>query len=87
MSYPDIQSLLKATRPRLPVYFVYPHVYRRVAKHFVSGFPGRVLYAVKANNHPLVIQALHGGGVTHFDCASLDEIQLVKGLIPMQPAT
>ena len=82
MSYPDIQSLLKATQPRLPVYCIYPHVYREVAEHFVSGFPGRVLYAVKANNHPFVIQALHAGGVTHFDCASLDEIRLVRGLCP-----
>ena len=72
MSYPDIRSLLEDRQPRLPVYCIYPHVYRRVAEHFVSGFPGRVLYAVKANNHPYVIQALFGGGVTHFDCASLD---------------
>ena len=82
MSYADIQSLLESRQPRLPVYCIYPHVYRRVAEHFVSGFPGRVLYAVKANNHPYVIEALYTGGITHFDCASLQEVQLVKSLLP-----
>lgn len=80
MSYPDIHSLLEARQPRLPVYCIYPHVYREAARHFVAGFPGRVLYAVKANNHPFVIEALHAGGITHFDCASIEEIALVKGL-------
>jgi ornithine decarboxylase len=64
------------------VYCIYPHVYRDAAEHFVANFPGRVLYAVKANNHPLVIQALGNAGVEHFDCASLQEIALVKSLFP-----
>lgn len=80
--FPDIGSLLRTLQPRQPVYCVYPHIYRDAAQHFVSDFPGRVLYAVKANNHPLVIEALASGGIEHFDCASTEEIELVQSLVP-----
>ena len=80
--YENVMALLDDRRPRSPVYCVYPHVYEEAGRHFVDGFPGRVLYAVKANNEPLVIRALHAGGVRHFDCASLQEIGLVRSVIP-----
>jgi ornithine decarboxylase len=82
MKYQDIEELLRSRQPQLPVYCIYPHIYRETAKHFVGSFPGRVLYAVKANNDAAVITALHAAGVTHFDCASLVEIELVKNLCP-----
>jgi ornithine decarboxylase len=80
--FSDIGSLLRTLQPKEPVYCVYPHIYRNAAEHFVANFPGRVLYAVKANNHPLVIEALGSGGIEHFDCASAEEIELVQSLIP-----
>lgn len=81
-AYDSVTSLLQARQPQKPVYCIYPHVYRDAAQHFVADFPGRVLYAVKANNHPLVVNALGNAGVEHFDCASLQEVQLVKSLLP-----
>ena len=78
--YDSIEDLLRSRQPTLPVYCVYPQVYFDTARHFVERFPGRVLYAVKANDDPLVVAALNRGGVRHFDCASLPEIELVKGL-------
>ena len=80
--YDSVTALLEDHSPRVPVYCVYPHIYHEAARHFVAGFPGRVLYAVKANNHPLVIRALHEGGVDHFDCASVQEIALVRSIAP-----
>jgi ornithine decarboxylase len=80
--YRDVPDLLAHERPREPVYCIYPEVYRRTAHAFVSGFPGRVLYAVKANDHPLIVRLLHAGGVTHFDCASVPEIALVSKHCP-----
>jgi ornithine decarboxylase len=76
--FADVESLLQALRPVNPVYCLFPHVYTENAARFVAGFPGRVLYAVKANDHADVIKAVHRGGVRHFDCASLPEIQKVK---------
>ena len=81
-SYDSIGSLLRLERPRAPVYGIHPEACRDAARGFVAGFPGRVLYAVKANNHPLVIAALRAGGVTHFDCASVEEIALVRSIVP-----
>jgi ornithine decarboxylase len=78
----DVTELLSRERPREPVYCIYPEVYRRTAQDFVAGFPGRVLYAVKANDHPAIVRLLHAAGVVHFDCASIAEIALVHELCP-----
>ena len=48
----------------------------------VELFPGRVLYAVKANSEPEVLHLLHEGGVRHFDCASLAEVSIVMENCP-----
>jgi len=80
--YPSVAQMLHATAPREPVYCIYPDLYRDAAAEFVSQFAGRVLYAVKANDHPLVIRLLSEGGVRHFDCASLSEIDSVLQVLP-----
>ena len=80
--FSDVASLLRTERPREPVYCIYPHIYRETAKEFLKGFPGRVLYAVKANADPNVLKLLADAGVHHFDCASLPEIELVDAVAP-----
>lgn len=72
--------MLAELRPVDPVYCVYPHLYRAAAEEFMAGFPGRVLYAIKANNEPKVLQALFAAGIAHVDCASLQEIREVRAL-------
>ena len=74
-TFTNVPEMLATLQPIDPVYCVYPHVYRETAQEFLSGFPGRVLYAIKANNDPKVLRALVDAGITHFDCASLLEIQ------------
>jgi len=81
-SYTDIEALLSAERPTDPVYCIYPEVYLDAARSFVAGFPGRVLYAVKANDQAEIIRLLHQGGISHFDCASLTEIALIRKVCP-----
>ena len=81
-SFASVDEMLRSLNPREPVYCIYPHVYRRNARSFVANFPGRVLYAVKANDEPAVIRLLYEGGVRHFDCASVPEIELVRGQCP-----
>ena len=80
--YASVGQMLREQRPENPVYCIFPHVYRDSTKAFLEGFPGRVLYAVKANNDPRVLELLIETGVSHFDCASLPEIQLVHRLCP-----
>ncbi|MDH4049773.1 MAG: type III PLP-dependent enzyme [Gammaproteobacteria bacterium] len=81
-SYRDVAGMLRELRPIQPVYCIYPRRYRKSTADFVKGFPGRVLYAVKANDHPSVIRLLYDSGVRHFDCASLPEVRRVADLFP-----
>ena len=59
-----------------------PHAARRAARYFVEKFPGRPLYAVKANPSPELLQILWESGVTHYDVASLAEVRLVARTLP-----
>jgi ornithine decarboxylase len=81
-SYQSVRALLHAWQPEVPVYCVYPHVYSDSTRNFLQGFPGRVLYAVKANDEPAVVRLMYQAGVTDFDCASLAEIALVSENCP-----
>ena len=48
-------------RPVQPVTLIRPHAARRAARFFVEKFPGRSLYAVKANPSPDLLQDPVGG--------------------------
>ncbi len=80
--FADVRELLSLERPKNPVYCIYPHIYLATARHFLDGFPGRVLYAVKANSDPQVLRLLTEAGICHFDCASLPEIELIHSINP-----
>jgi ornithine decarboxylase len=70
-------ELLQHRRPERPVLALRPHAALRAANWFLSNFPGRVLYAAKANDAPEVIEALVAAGIRAFDVASLVEIERV----------
>jgi ornithine decarboxylase len=52
------------------------------ARWFQDNFKGDVLYAVKANPSPWVIETLARNGVVAFDVASIPEIELVSAHAP-----
>lgn len=64
------------------IHVLYPQVIAAAAETFLSGFPGKVLYAVKANPHPAVLRILWSAGLRHFDVASIREIDLVQSVAP-----
>ena len=70
------------TRPAEPVTLVRPHAAARAARYFVEKFPGRSMYAVKANPSPELIRTLWESGITHYDVASIAEVRLVRRLLP-----
>jgi len=80
--YPDARSVVRDLVPDEPVILNRPHAAARAARFFSEKFPGRSLYAVKANPSPELIQLLWSQGVTHFDVASIAEVRLVRGLLP-----
>jgi ornithine decarboxylase len=65
------------SRPVHPVTLLRPHAARRAARFFTEKFPGRSLYAVKANPSPDLLKILWDEGVTHYDVASIGEVRLV----------
>ena len=69
-------------RPVQPVTLIRPHAARRAARFFVEKFPGRSLYAVKANPSPDLLQILWESGVSHYDVASIAEVKLVAETLP-----
>ena len=69
-------------RPVDPVTLVRPHAAARAARFFVEKFPGRSMYAVKANPSPDLLRVLWDNGITHYDTASIAEVRLVKATLP-----
>ena len=76
------EKAIESLKPGEPLYLVRPKKFAAAAKQFLDGFPGDVLYAVKANPHPIVLAQLWSAGIRHFDTASLGEIEVVKNVLP-----
>jgi len=70
------------SRPVQPVTLLRPHAAARAARFFAEKFPGKSLYAVKANPSPNLLRILWDAGVTHYDVASLGEVRLVAQTLP-----
>jgi ornithine decarboxylase len=75
-------GLASSLRPVQPVTLIRPHAARRAAHFFTEKFPGRSLYAVKANPSPELLELLWESGITHFDVASIGEVRLVAKTLP-----
>ena len=69
-------------QPVQPVTLVRPHAAARAARFFVEKFPGRSMYAVKANPNPELLTILFDNGITHYDVASIAEVRLVARTLP-----
>ena len=81
-SHHSALGLATALRPVQPVTLIRPHAARRAARFFAERFPGRSLYAVKANPSPDLLRILWEEGVTHYDVASIAEVRLVAETLP-----
>ncbi len=79
---PSVNEMVKTLRPEEPLHCVRPGTISNTARAFSTAFNGDVLYAVKCNPEPAVLRAIWDGGVRHFDCASISEVQLVRRLFP-----
>jgi len=69
-------------KPVQPVTLVRPHAAARAARFFSEKFPGRSMYAVKANPSPDLLRVLWDNGITHYDVASIAEVRLVARTLP-----
>src|SRR5690349_20034658 len=81
-TYGSTLELLSRRLPEGPVVCVRPHLIEARARRIIQAFAGDVLYAVKCNDTPVVLEALWRGGIRQFDTASIGEIRHVKALLP-----
>jgi ornithine decarboxylase len=75
--HPSALGVATTLKPAAPVTLIRPEAAARAARFFAEKFPGRSLYAVKANPSPDLIRTLFASGITHFDVASIAEVRLV----------
>lgn len=80
--HPDALAVVRASAPEQPAILNRPHAAARAARFFVEKFPGKSLYAVKANPSADLIRILWDSGVTHYDVASIAEVRLVRETLP-----
>lgn len=73
-------DFVRLHQPERPVLALRPHAAERAARWFLDNFPGRLLYAIKANDAPAILRAIHAAGIDDFDVASLPELERVSGL-------
>lgn len=80
--YPDASAVVRDLSPDDPVILNRPHAAARAARFFSRKFPGKSLYAVKANPSPDLLRVLWDSGITHYDVASIAEVRLVREVLP-----
>ena len=80
--FPDAPAVARELAPDEPVILNRPHAAARAARFFATKFPGKSLYAVKANPSADLIQILWDNGISHYDVASIAEVRLVRATLP-----
>jgi ornithine decarboxylase len=72
--FKTVDELISQLKPERPVYCIRKKSIHTASKNFQNKFPGKILYAVKTNPHPLVLKTIVESGITNFDVASVQEI-------------
>ena len=80
--FKSVEELINTLKPDYPVYCIRPDSIKKSVDFFKNKFPGTVLYAVKTNPHEKVLKSIISNGIDSFDVASLNEIQLIKKIMP-----
>jgi ornithine decarboxylase len=78
----SVDELVNTIQPVDPIYCIRPNSIKSACSWFKNNFPGKILYAVKTNPNVEVIKYIGKNGINHFDVASINEIKLVKKIIP-----
>lgn len=78
----DPVAHLRRMQPDTAVIYFCPDVLQATARRFLTGFPGLVTYAVKANDRAEVLENLSAAGIEAFDVASPAEMAAVRRIAP-----
>ena len=78
----SVDELVNTIRPVDPIYCIRPNSIKSACSWFKKSFPGQILYAVKTNPNEKVIKCIGESGIDKFDVASINEIKLIKKILP-----
>ena len=76
--FKSVEELVNQLRPKKPVYCIRKESIKLASKYFQKNFPGKILYALKTNPHPVVLKAILESGINRFDVASIKEIETIR---------
>ena len=80
--FESVDEVVNKLRPIDPIYCIRKNSINTACNWFNKNFPGKVLYAVKTNPHEEVIKEIKNGGIDKFDIASIEEIKIIKKIVP-----
>jgi len=80
--FESVDEVVNKLRPVDPIYCIRKNSINTACNWFNKNFPGKVLYAVKTNPHEEVIKEIKNGGIDKFDIASIEEIKIIKKIVP-----
>ena len=80
--FKSVEELVNQLKPTEPVYCIRKQSIQLASKFFQNKFPGKVLYAVKTNPHPIVLKTIIESGIENFDVASIKEIEAIRKIKP-----
>ena len=80
--FKSVGELVNQLKPTEPVYCIRKKSIQLASKFFQNKFPGKVLYAVKTNPHPIVLKTIVESGIENFDVASIKEIEAIRKIKP-----
>ena len=80
--FKSVEALVNQLKPEKPVYCIRKNSIKSSVKYFLNNFPGKILYAVKTNPHPEIIETIIESGINQFDVASIEEIKAVRNFSP-----
>jgi len=80
--FESVDEIVNELKPVNPIYCIRKNSINTACNWFNKNFPGKVLYAVKTNPHEEVIKEIKNGGIDKFDIASIEEIKIIKKIVP-----
>ena len=80
--FKSVDKLVNQLKPTEPVYCIRRDSINIASKFFQNKFPGKILYAVKTNPHPLVLETIVESGINDFDIASIKEVEAIRSVSP-----
>jgi len=80
--FKSVDQLVNQLKPTEPIYCIRRKSIQLASDYFQNKFPGKVLYAVKTNSNPIVLNTIVDSGINSFDVASIKEIETIRKISP-----